>query len=50
MSFYRTSWLTLSNIGASNVEELLSLMRRYRGSHEDFDYFVIPTVPVLKQQ
>ena len=38
------------DIGASNVEELLALMRRYRGSHEDFDYFVIPTVPALKQQ
>ncbi len=38
------------DIGASNVEELLALMRRYRGSHEDFDYFVIPTVPAGKQQ
>lgn len=38
------------DIGASNVEELLGLMRRYRGSHEDFDAFVIPTVPALKQQ
>ena len=38
------------DIGASNVEELLCLMRKYRGSHEDFDYFVIPTVPALKQQ
>src|SRR4051795_9364625 len=38
------------DIGASNVEELLGLMTRYRGSHEDFDYFVIPTVPALKQQ
>ena len=27
------------DIGASNVEDLLALMRRYRGSHEDFDYF-----------
>jgi hypothetical protein len=25
-------------------------MHKYRGSHEDFDYFVIPTVPALKQQ
>lgn len=25
-------------------------MRRYRGSHEDFDCFVVPTVPALKQQ
>jgi len=38
------------DIGASNLEELLSLMRKFRGSHQDFDYFVIPTVPALKQQ
>jgi hypothetical protein len=38
------------DIGASNVEQLLSLMRQYRGSHEDFDAFVVPTVPALKQQ
>ena len=38
------------DIGASNVEDLLALMHRYRGSHEDFDCFVVPTVPALKQQ
>ena len=38
------------DIGASNVEDLLGLMHRYRGSHEDFDCFVVPTVPALKQQ
>jgi hypothetical protein len=38
------------DIGASNVEDLMALMRRYHGSHEDFDYFVVPTVPELKQQ
>lgn len=38
------------DIGASNVEELLSLMKRYRGSHADFDHFVVPTVPAIKQQ
>jgi hypothetical protein len=38
------------DIGASNVEDLLSQMRRYRGSHEDFDCFVVPTVAALKQQ
>ncbi|PKO70434.1 MAG: hypothetical protein CVU22_01920 [Betaproteobacteria bacterium HGW-Betaproteobacteria-16] len=38
------------DIGASNVEELLELMQKYRGSHEDFDVFVVPTVPALKQQ
>jgi hypothetical protein len=38
------------DIGASNVEDFLALMRRYRGSHDDFDCFVVPTVPSLKQQ
>ena len=38
------------DIGASNIEDLLALMRRYRGSHEDFDVFVVPTVPAAKQQ
>lgn len=45
---------TVSNavvdIGASNVEELLNLMRLYRGSQADFDYFVVPTTPPVKQQ
>jgi MinD-like ATPase involved in chromosome partitioning or flagellar assembly len=38
------------DIGASNVEDLLTLMHRYSGSHADFDCFVVPTVPALKQQ
>lgn len=38
------------DIGASNIEDLLALMRRYRGSHEDFDVFIVPTVPAVKQQ
>ena len=38
------------DVGASNVEDLLALMRRYHDSHEDFDGFVVPTVPALKQQ
>jgi hypothetical protein len=38
------------DIGASNVEELLKLMRRYRDSQQDFDAFVVPTVPARKQQ
>jgi hypothetical protein len=46
--------LTVDNavvdVGASNVEDFINLMRQYRGSHEDFDYFVIPTVPASKQQ
>ncbi len=38
------------DIGASNVEDLLGLMQRYRGSHADFDCFVVPTVAAFKQQ
>ena len=38
------------DIGASNVEDLMGQMQRYRGSHEDFDGFVVPRVPRLKQQ
>lgn len=41
---------TIVDIGASNVEQLLELMRQYRGSHEDFDAFIVPTVPAFKQQ
>ena len=38
------------DVGASNVEDFTGLMKQYRGSHEDFDFFVVPTVPASKQQ
>ena len=38
------------DVGSSNIEEFLKLMRRYEGSHEDFDLYVVPCVPTLKQQ
>lgn len=38
------------DVGASNVEEFLKLMQQYSGSHEEFDYFLIPTVKEKKQQ
>lgn len=38
------------DIGASNVEDFVNLMKQYRGSHEDFDFYVVPTVPAAKQQ
>jgi hypothetical protein len=38
------------DVGASNVEDFIGLMKQYRGSHDDFDYFVVPTVPKSKQQ
>ena len=48
--FLQVSDDVVVDIGASNVEELLALMHRYRGSHEDLDYFIVPTVPAGKQQ
>lgn len=38
------------DVGSSNVEEFLQQMKNYSGSHEDFDLYVIPTVPDKKQQ
>lgn len=37
------------DIGASNVEDFVKLMQQYRGSHEDFDLFVVPAVKEHKQ-
>lgn len=38
------------DIGASNVEDFIKMMSQYKGSQEDFDYFVVPVVPAMKQQ
>jgi hypothetical protein len=38
------------DIGASNVEDFLKLMQQYDGSHEEFDYFVVPVVKEKKVQ
>ena len=37
------------DVGASNVEEFLKLMQQYSGSHEEFDYFLVPVVKEKKQ-
>jgi hypothetical protein len=38
------------DVGASNVEDFLKLMQQYDGSHEEFDYFVVPVVKEKKVQ
>lgn len=38
------------DVGASNIEQFLSMMRKYRGSQNDFDLFLVPTVASQKQQ
>ncbi|MFG8764955.1 StbB family protein [Pseudomonas aeruginosa] len=37
------------DVGSSNVQDLMNLMDQYSGSHEIFDYFVVPTVARPKQ-
>ena len=38
------------DVGASNVEDFLKLMQQFDGSHEEFDYFVVPVVKEKKVQ
>lgn len=38
------------DVGASNVEDFLKLMQQFEGSHEEFDYFVIPIIKEKKVQ
>lgn len=38
------------DVGASNVEDFLKLMQQYAGSHEEFDFFIVPVVKEKKQQ
>ena len=37
------------DVGSSNVEDFVRLMRQYEGSHEDVDVFVVPAVKESKQ-
>lgn len=37
------------DIGASNVEAVMAMMEKYKGSHEDFDLFVVPVTKDAKQ-
>lgn len=38
------------DVGASNVEEFMKLMQQFGGSHEEFDYFIVPVVKEKKAQ
>lgn len=38
------------DVGASNAEDFVKLMAQFSGSHEEFDYFVVPVVAEKKQQ
>jgi hypothetical protein len=38
------------DVGASNAEDFVGRMAQYHGSHEEFDYFVVPVSPKEKPQ
>lgn len=38
------------DVGSSNVEDFLKYMQQQAGSHEEFDYFVVPVVKEKKAQ
>lgn len=38
------------DIGASNAEKTLELMKQIEGSHEDYDFFLIPVIKDSKQK
>jgi hypothetical protein len=40
---------SISDVGASNVEDYMAGLEAYHGAHEDIDVFVVPTVPDTKQ-
>ena len=38
------------DVGASNIESALAVMKQYPGWGEDYDFFVVPTAPAQKIQ
>lgn len=42
--------IALIDIGASNIESFMTNLKRLEGSHEEIDFFFIPTTPKPKQQ
>jgi hypothetical protein len=38
------------DIGSSNIEAVYEQLKILRGAHEEFDHYVVPTVPSPKQQ
>jgi hypothetical protein len=49
-NIFSIDYSVIIDVGASNVEILLDEMIKVVGSHEDIDYFIIPTTPETKTQ
>ena len=41
---------SIIDVGSSNLEQTLELMRQIEGSHEDLDYIIVPTTKLPKQR
>lgn len=44
------SMSSIIDVGSSNLEHTLELMRQIEGSHEDLDYILVPTTKLPKQR
>ncbi|MBS0044828.1 hypothetical protein KFE26_21410 [Shewanella sp. M16] len=42
--------IVVIDVGSSNIENFMMGLKRNTGSHEDIDFFLIPTTPETKQQ
>lgn len=38
------------DVGSSNIENFMAGLKRNSGSHEDIDFYIVPTTPEVKQQ
>lgn len=38
------------DIGSSNIEQVFVQLKTLKSAHEEFDFFIVPTVPAEKQQ
>lgn len=45
-----TKDIAIIDVGSSNIEKFMSNLTKVNGSHQDIDFFFIPTIPKDKQQ
>lgn len=50
MEFVNMKENVLVDVGSSNSGEFIRLMKQYRGSHKDFDYYLVPVNPGDKEE
>lgn len=50
MEFVNMQENALVDVGSSNSGDFIRLMKQYRGSHKDFDYYIVPIAPGDKEE